>query len=174
MHLTKASIDMSISFKINYLNLTILARTWSKVILFALLHLLAEWLVIPCNGHWCMLGLQQLRSGFSLHSMYYLNREAEMAFLSLLCTFQPNLGSVFLSDTVNMSTLEIVVLFVFYEQQVAASAQCSVSSAVLSQRHCVMDSRLTYHLLELMLLMNLLMLIFPLLLISRINHNSIH
>ena len=60
---------------------------------------------------------------FSLHSMYYLNREAEMAFLSLLCTFQPNLGSVFLSDTVNMSTLEIAVLFVFYEQQVAASAQ---------------------------------------------------
>ena len=54
----------------------------------------------------------------------------------------------------------------------AASAQCSVSSAVLSQRHCVMDSRLTYHLLELMLLMILLMLIFPLLLISRINHNS--
>ena len=71
-----------------------------------------------------------------------------------------------------MSTLEIVVLFVFHEQQVAA--QCSVSSAVLSQRHCVMDSRLTYHLLELMLLMILLMLIFPLLLISRINHNSIH
>ena len=91
-----------------------------------------------------------------------------MAFLSLLCTFQPNLGNVFLSDTVNMSILEIVVLFVFYEQQVAASAQCSVSSAVLSQRHCVMDSRLTYHLLELMLLMILLMLIFHLLLISRI------
>ena len=37
-----------------------------------------------------------------------------------------------------------------------------------------MDSRLTYHLLELMLLMILLMLIFPLLLISRINRNSIH
>ena len=67
-----------------------------------------------------------------------------------------------------MPTLEVVVLFVFYKQQVAASAQCSVSSAVLSQRHCVMDSRLTYHLLELMLLMILLMLIFPLLLISRI------
>ena len=98
---------------------------------------------------------------------------------SLLCTFQPNLRNVFLSDTVNMSILEIVVLFVFYELMsskwlLVLSAQCSVSSAVLSQRHCVMDSRLTYHLLELMLLRILLMLICPLLLISRISHNSIH
>ena len=51
-----------------------------------------------------------------------------------------------MSDAVNMSTLEIVVLFVFYEQQVAASAQCSVSSEQCSAQSASLRHGLTAHL----------------------------
>ena len=45
-----------------------------------------------------------------------------------------------------MSTLEIAVLFVFYEQQVSASAQCSVLSEQCSAHSASLRHGLTAHL----------------------------